>query len=159
MIMSNYSLRHLDLRDYCSLKEVYIEAICSQGQLHYTADQIEAWSSLAFLPGLFDQSLREGKGWVSLCQDEVVAFAIRYPSHRLALLYCRGNYSRKGHATALLSKVEEDAKNEGVKRLITEASFLSQPLLIKLGWLIKSKEKILIRGISFYHFRMEKLLV
>ena len=159
MIASNYSLRPLDLSDYSALKEVYREAICSQGQAYYTPAQIKAWSSLAFLPGVFDQSLAEGKGWVSICNNQVVAFAVRFPSKRLALLYCSGNYSRKGHATALLSKVEEDAKNEGVKRLITEASFLSINLLVKLGWLVKSKEKILISGVSFYHFRMEKTII
>ena len=154
----NFELRELEVDDYVAVREVYQDSIESQGHLFYSKDQIQAWSSLAFLPGVLDRPLYEGKGWVS-CQDkEIEAFAVRYPMNRLALLYCRGRSSRLGHATALLDLVEREAVQEEHIKLITEASLFSCPLLLRCGWLIQSQQTIQIADIEFERYLMEKTL-
>tara|TARA_Y100001968_G_scaffold219364_1_gene202121 strand:+ start:7988 stop:8464 length:477 start_codon:yes stop_codon:yes gene_type:complete len=154
----NFELRELLEDDHFVVRQVYQDSIESQGHLFYSKDQIQAWSSLAFLPGVLDRSLHEGKGWVS-CQDKrIEAFAVRYPMNRLALLYCRGRSSRLGHATRLLDLVEREALHEQHIKLITEASLFSCPLLLCRGWLIQSKQTIQIADIEFDRYLMEKKL-
>ena len=138
------------------VREIYMDAIENLDDVLYTDQQIKAWSSLAFLPSVLDDVLSSGKGWISLQNKEIAAFAVRYPLDRLALLYCRSNFSRQGHATSLIKQIEQEAFREGQYLLKTEASFLSFPLLMKLGWSLVRPEYIEIGGVEFKRFLMQK---
>ncbi len=157
MSKSHY-LKPLEHKHHELVKNVYINAIQEIGPLSYSDQQIVAWSSLAFLPGVLDESLSKGKGFVSFEEKEIAAFAVRYPLNRLALLYCRASFSRRGHATRLLNYIEFKAREEGKKFLYTEASIFSHPLLIKLGWNFIRYEFIEIGGVKFKRYRMKKEL-
>ena len=74
------------------------------------------------------------------------------------MLYCRGRSSRQGHGSALLKAIECDAQRMGIKRLQTEASLLSLPMLEQRGWLMIAPEPFTIAGVPFVRFQMEKLL-
>jgi len=141
-----------------TLREVYEDAIRNCNNLSYSQEQIEAWSALAYLPGILDKPLKQGLGWVSCVNQTIEAFALRYPHNRLALLYCRGRSSRQGHATALLHQIEEDTQKDRPITLKTEASLCSCQLLLRHGWIIIAPEEIQIGGIHFSRYLMEKTL-
>ena len=157
-MLGSYQLQPLRSSDWNAVREVYADAIESQGDAFYTKEQIQAWVALAYLPGVLDIPLAEGRGWITLENQYVVAFALRYPMDRLALLYCRGRFVRRGYASLLLNHVEQEAREEGHTRLVTEASFFSRPLLLRRGWKLIDSEKIEIGGIRFKRFLMEKSL-
>ncbi len=161
-LFNNYSLnrylRPCETSDEMALREVYEDAIRTSDNSLYSQEQIEAWSALAYLPGILDKPLLEGVGWVSCVDKTIEAFALRYPSNRLALLYCRGRSSRQGHATALLHQIEEETLDERPIKLKTEASLCSYKLLLNHGWKIISPEEIQIGGVNFYRYLMEKTL-
>ena len=113
-----------------ALREVYADAIRTCDKSLYSQEQIEAWSALAYLPGILDKPLKQGVGWGSCVNQTVEAFALKYPHNRLALLYCRGRSSRQGHATALLHQIEEDTLKDRPINLKTEASLCSYQLLL-----------------------------
>ena len=140
------------------LREVYEDAIRACDRSLYSQEQIEAWSSLSYLPGILDKPLREGKGWVSCVDKSIEAFAVKYPHNRLALLYCRGRSSRQGHATALLHQIEKDTLQHRPFNLKTEASLCSYQLLLRHGWTIIAPEEIQIGGVHFFRYLMEKTL-
>ena len=158
MSKSHY-LKPLEHKHYEVVKNVYINAIQEIGPLSYTDQQIAAWSSLAVLPGVLDESLEKGKGLVSFEGKEIAAFAVRFPMNRLALLYCRGRFARRGHGTALLQLLESHACKEGQEFLLAEASSCSYPLFLKRGWKLKSPEQIKIAGVDFTRYLMWKKLV
>ena len=137
------------------LREIYADAIESQAPQLYSDQQVQSWAALAWLPGVLDQTLREGSGWIS---GEEAAFAIRYPQDRLALLYCRGRAARQGHAQALLDRIEADSMADGVTSLRTEASQFSRPLFERRGWRLIAPETITIAGVPFERYRMHKAL-
>ena len=141
-----------------ALREVYEDAIRTCDTSLYTQEQIEAWSALAYLPGVLDKPLQHGVGWVSCVSKTIEAFALRYPHNRLALLYCRGRSSRQGHATALLHQIEEDTLQERPINLKTEASLCSYQLLLRHGWTLIAPEQIQIGGVHFSRYLMEKTL-
>ena len=150
------ALRRIVPNDHSLLREIYADAIESQARLLYSQEQVQAWAALAWLPGILDRTFEEGSGWIS---GEDAAFAIRYPSTRLALLYCRGSAARQGHASQLLVQVEEDARRHGFDRLTTEASQFSRPLLERCGWRVVDPETIAIGGVEFVRYRMAKALL
>ena len=146
--------------DFPIVRAVYADAVESQTDSFslYNDDQIKAWAALAWLPGILDKPLKEGIGWISCEKQSVEAFALRYPLNRLALLYCRGRSSRRGHATSLLQFLEQDAVETGQKVLFTEASLFSYPLLLKCGWSLESLQTIKIGGVPFQRYLMQKKL-
>ena len=141
-----------------ALREVYEDAIRNCDRSLYSQEQIDAWSSLAYLPGVLDKPLKHGCGWVSCVNKTIEAFALKYPQNRLALLYCRGRSSRQGHATALLYQIEEDTRKERPINLKTEASLCSYKLLLRHGWRIIAPEELQIGGVHFSRYLMEKTL-
>ena len=151
-------MRPCESSDEMVLREVYEDAIRSCDRSLYSQEQIEAWSSLSYLPGILDKPLREGKGWVSCVDKSIEAFAVKYPHNRLALLYCRGRSSRQGHATALLHQIEKDTVQHRPFNLKTEASLCSYQLLLRHGWTIIAPEEIQIGGVHFSRYLMEKTL-
>ncbi len=154
----NRYLRPCESSDEMALRAVYEDAIRTCDKSLYSQAQIEAWSALAYLPGILDKPLKQGVGWVSCVNQNIEAFALKYPYNRLALLYCRGRSSRQGHATALLHQIEEDTLKDRPLNLKTEASLCSYQLLLRHGWTIIAPQEIHIGGVHFSRYLMEKTL-
>ena len=55
-MISDFQLRPICDSDHYVLREVYVDAINYQKNALYTQDQIQAWSALAWLPGILDRS-------------------------------------------------------------------------------------------------------
>jgi hypothetical protein len=58
----------------------------------------------------------------------------------------------------VLVSLEQEASRQGVKKLRSEASYISHPLFERMGWLTVEKEQLLIGGVSFERFRIAKSL-
>ena len=73
------ALRPVGPGDADLLRQIYADAIERQAPGLYSSDQVQAWASLAWLPGVLDRTLLEGVGWISGADE---AFALRYPRDR-----------------------------------------------------------------------------
>ena len=152
------NLRQITIKDQLDLKKVYFDSIQSLDEKIYTQEQKIAWSSQAWDNPSFDRLLSKGKGWLLSERGKIVAFATRYPDHRIALFYCKGKFQRKGCGSKLLNKLEEEAKKEGLDSLSTEASLISYELFLKNEWKIIRKEKVTINNILFERYKMIKII-
>ncbi len=156
------SLRPLVAADLPELVELYRDAVLSQTHGLYSDRQIQAWAHHAGRDGGLVEALARGVGLASCAAPPgrtIEAFALLDPIDRLSLLYCRGRSSRQGRATALLAALEGIALGHGSRRLRTEASQLSRPLLERLGWQVEGEEEVLFAGVLFRRWRMIKDLV
>jgi GNAT superfamily N-acetyltransferase len=151
------SLRPLRAEDDEQVIEVYRDAVLSQASDLYSPAQIAAWAHHAGRDPGFRAILRRGMGLAS-CSDPagrcIEAFGLLDPLDRLSLLYCRGRAARQGRATALVRALEHHARQAGCRRLRTEASFLSRPLLERLGWAVEAEEQVILAGENFRRWRM-----
>ena len=150
------NVRQITIKDQIELKKVYFNSIQSLDEKIYTQDQKRAWSSQAWNNPNFDKSITQGKGWLVSEEGVIIAFATRYPNKRISLLYCKGKFQRKGYGTKLIHKLENDARNEGLDSLSTEASLISYKLFLKNEWEIIRKEKVIINNIFFERYKMIK---
>ena len=149
-------LRQTNIKDKFKLKSIYFDSINSIEGGIYSPEQKFAWSSQAWENKEFDRNFIKGNGWVIEINSKLEAFAIRYPSNRLSLLYCKSNSKGKGLGTRLLKKIEEDAKKNNIDTIYTEASLMSYRLLLKNEWKIIHKEKFFIKDTIFYRYKMYK---
>ncbi len=152
------NLRQITTKDQIELKKVYFDSIQSLDEKIYNQDQKRAWSSQAWDNPIFDKVITKGKGWLLTEKKIIVAFATRYPNDRIALFYCKGKFQRKGCGSKLLHKLEDEAKNEGLYSLSTEASLISYELFLKNQWKIIRKEKVTINNILFERYKMTKII-
>ena len=150
------NLKQVTKKDQLNLKKLYFNSIISIDEKIYSKYQKIAWASQAWDNRNFDLSINKGQGWLIHEKEKIVAFAIRYPSNRIALLYCMAGSQRKGYGTKLLNKLEKEAKEERLTFLSTEASLISYRLFLKNNWEIIRKEKITIKNIIFERYKMIK---
>ena len=153
------NLKQITKKDQLDLKKLYFNSIISIDERIYSQEQKRAWASQAWENKNFDLSINEGNGWLINNNEKIIAFATRYPNNRIALLYCKGDSQRKGFGTMLLSKLENEAKEEGLPSLSTEASLISYKLFLRNNWKIVRKEKIIIKNIIFERYKMNKILI
>jgi len=150
------NLKQITQKDQLDLKKIYFDSIISIDEKIYTSEQKRAWASQAWDNKYFNLSLKEGKGWIINEKEKIIAFALRYPNNKIALLYCRGDSQRKGYGTKLIQKLENDAIKDGIPFLLTEASLISYKLFLRNNWEIIRKEKINIQNIIFERYKMIK---
>ncbi len=152
------NLRQITIKDQMELKKVYFDSIQSLDEKIYSQEQKRAWSSQSWNNPNFYKSITKGNGWLLSKKGIIIAFAIRYPSDRIALFYCKGKFQRKGFGSMLLHKLEDEAKEEGLDSLSTEASLISYKLFLKNEWKIIRKEKVIINNIFFERYKMTKTI-
>lgn len=157
----DHELRPYRAADLAALLQLYRAAVQSQCGDHYTTEQVMAWAAHAGPGGAVAAAIERGWTLVNPVQPgsaELAAFAVLDPIDRLSLLYCDGRFCRQGRASALLRAAESEAHARGVIQLRTEASQLSRPLLLRLGWQIEAEETVLFAAVRFVRWRMIKTL-
>ena len=165
------SLRVLHPGDLDQVAAVYRDAVISQAQGLYSPGQIAAWSNHATTSNAIKDALERGYGLASCGQWSphhhsagettpavIEAFGLLDPIDRLSLLYCRGRSCRQGRSSAILRALELYARQQGCRQWRTEASQLSKPLLLRLGWCIDAEETVIFAGEPFQRWRMIKSL-
>ena len=152
------NLKRITIKDQLELKKVYFDSIKSLDEKIYSQEQKRAWLGQSWINPNFDKSINQGKGWLISEKGKVIAFATRYPNNRIALFYCKGKFQRKGCGSKLLHKLEEEAREEGLDFLSTEASLISYKLFLKNEWEIIRKEKVTINNILFERYKMIKII-
>lgn len=151
-----HRIRELRREEHTEAIRIYQQAVLSCDQKLYTQAQREAWAAQG--PSLH-AALARGQGLASEgLNGELLAFALRDPNTRLSLLYCHPQAQRQGHGRALVEAAETAATHEKLSELQTEASLISTPLLLSLGWRIRWREMVLIRGVPFERFNLSKAL-
>jgi GNAT superfamily N-acetyltransferase len=149
-------IRRLEPRDHDALVEIYREAVLTSTAPLYTAPQQSAWARQC---NAIRPMLQRGQGLV--CSDgsgRLLAFCLRDPEDRIALLYGHPAAQRQGYGRALLLASQAEAAATGQRHLRTEASLISRPLFEALGWRISWREELLIGGVHFERFRMHTSL-
>ena len=151
-----HRIRELRREEHTEAIRIYQQAVLSCDQKLYTQAQREAWASQG--PSLH-AALTRGQGLASEGSDgQLLAFALRDPNARLSLLYCHPEAQGQGHGRALVNAAETAAAQENLAELHTEASLISTPLLLSLGWRIRWRETLLIRGVPFERFNLSRSL-
>ena len=151
------NLKQITKKDQFDLKKLYFNSIFTIDKRIYSLEQKRAWASQVWDNKNFELCMNDGNGWLINKEERVIAFALRYPNNRIALLYCAGDSQRKGYGTILIRKLEKEAKEEGLPFLLTEASLISYKLFLRNKWKIIRKEKITIKNIIFDRYKMMKI--
>lgn len=153
----------MTLRDYLptdaeSLVAVYRDAARNLGRQRYTDAQTSVWALHPEDLEQFRVTLSEGQTICAVVDGSPVAFGQRNPADHLAYLYCHSAHARRGHASAILLRLESYALADRVSILQVEASWVARPFFERFGYRVIEEERPVRHGLELLRFKMKKEL-
>jgi len=129
-------LRPYEAADAAATWEVFHAAVRHTARARYSAAQVAAWA-----PDDVDAdrwARRRAAAWtlVAVIDEQVVGFADLTDAGELDMLYVHPDHAREGVATHLLTAVVTEAEHRGLSRVEVHASWVLQPLLERLGFVL-----------------------
>ncbi|MEQ9618471.1 MAG: GNAT family N-acetyltransferase [Deltaproteobacteria bacterium] len=158
MTHSEIKIRQYTGSDIDKLAKVYRDSVLELGKGHYDPERLRVWASFSDETGEFGNLLESGYTLVAEATDGPFAFGALNPVDHISLLYTMKGHSRTGVATAIYRELEAHSLSAGIIILRTEASRVSKPFFLKMGFEIVETETALRKGLRFERFKMKKML-
>ncbi len=141
------------------IREIYRESVQQLAPLLYTPEQVIAWSSFPDNLEKFWQFVYQPQTYVMEFEKQIIGFCgLRNDGH-IASFYFHPNFTRQGYGTKMLNHVLDRGINQGLKKFYTEASFFSQPVFARCGFVIVEMETVKYGEVSFERYKMEKRIM
>jgi putative acetyltransferase len=154
------TIRTYQRDDAAGVADVFYRSVREVAVSDYSADQVRAW-----VPGRWDaeqEHRRSGDGrLVLVAADElgpVVAFIDLEPDGHIDRLFCAPEAAGQGIASRLYDSIETAAREQGLRRLYTEASELARRFFQRKGFVVLERQDKILRGVPIHNYRMEKTL-
>ncbi|RQH07546.1 GNAT family N-acetyltransferase [Paraburkholderia dinghuensis] len=145
-------------RDAAALASLFRASVTALTAAHYDAAQRAAWASSADDVASFGASLVRGTTLVAVRDGVPVAFGQLWPVDHVEMLYVAPGWTRRGLATALLTRLESLAREQGASVLGTDASALARPVFERAGFSLVSAQTVWRGGVSLSRFHLAKPL-
>ncbi len=127
--------------------DVYYQAIQKLGGAYYSQAMLNRWSESAKDVRYWQKRLALIQPALAFIDGQLVGFIELEENGHIGCLYTHPDWARRGVATCLYQHLEQQARDRGLTQLFVEASYLSRPLFLKMGF-IEEREIKLNLGIS-----------
>jgi putative acetyltransferase len=151
-------IRDYDAKDAPEIAHLFYETVREVNRAVYSSEQVRAWAPEVPDPAAWHARMSGRRTLVAEEDGEVVAFAELEGDGHLDMLYCRQDAVRRGVGSRLYGAVEERARQQGLKRIFTEASITARPFFERHGFRIVRERTVVVRGVEMTNFSMEKFL-
>lgn len=159
--MSSIKIRRAVLADASHLPGIFEEAIRQIASRFYSIDQVNAWAGRAWrLQEVFEQDFNARTAWVAEDQTgRLLAYLDLEGGGHIDFFYALPDVTRTDITRDMYALLEAEARAQGVARLTTEASEAAKRFFEKQGFVVSSRNDVVISGVSIYNYRMEKALL
>jgi putative acetyltransferase len=151
-------IRPYNPADTAALADVFRQAVLETGAAAYNPEQVAVWAGFVNNLDRFQHRLQAGMTRVAWVGGQIAAFGQLYPPDHIEFLYTDSAFARLGCATQIYQTLEAESLAQNMTRLHTEASHLSRPFFLKMGFSVVEPEIVERQGVLFERFKMEKLL-
>ena len=154
---SNRDFRWAAPADYDVLADIMFDAV-RNGESRYAERQRAAWVPARRSGPEWEARLR-GQDIVLAEQDgKAVGFASLADGGYVDFAYIRPEAQHKGLFRQLMSRIVERAIAKGDALLWTHASLMAEPAFASVGFVVRTREQVVIGGESFDRCEMEMRL-
>jgi putative acetyltransferase len=140
------------------LVDLFRDTVRSVNLADYSAEQVRAWAPDEIDRDAWADRLAQNRSFVAELGDAIAGFTELTAEGHVHMLFVAQDRQRQGVATALLERVEAEARDLGLDRLTTEASLTARPVFEKHGYTVVQRQQVTIRGQTLTNFRMAKPL-
>jgi putative acetyltransferase len=124
----------------------------------YSPDQIAAWASDDIDPDKW--ATRFAGRFVVVAEDagRLAGFTDLEANGHIDRFYVSADHQGQGVGRAMLTEVVAEARRLGLVRLFVEASITARPFFESQGFAMVAPQVVVLRGVEFVNYRMERLL-
>lgn len=146
--------RSADLPAMC---RVFYEAV-HHAAMPYSSDQRRAWAPAPPDPADWEGRLRDQVVLVAEGDGVLLGFMTLRENGYLDLAYVAPDAQGRGVADALYRQIENQAMDQGLRRLTVAASHPARSFFRRQGWTQVEAQVVSRSGVDLENFRMEKRL-
>ncbi|OCJ11950.1 acetyltransferase [Rhizobium sp. AC27/96] len=137
--------------------DIFLRAIRETASKDYSPEQIAAWAKVDDAE-VWAQYRASRPTWLAMNGPMPVGFTDLKPDGCLDMMFVDPDHQGKGIASLLLATVENAARDQGLRRIFTEASLTARPFFERRGFVVLAAQQVQKRGQTLTNFRMEKML-
>ncbi|WHY21923.1 GNAT family N-acetyltransferase [Paenibacillus sp. G2S3] len=148
--------------DISQLISLFYETVHSVNKQHYSQEQLDAWApkeERALKLNAWSTSLLQNITYVAEMNGWIVGFSDMTVEGHLDLLYVHKDFQGQGVASALVNKLEMEARELGLHEMDTEASITARPFFERHGYPLIMKQCVERKGVFLVNYRMRKKLI
>jgi GNAT superfamily N-acetyltransferase len=129
-----FTVRRAREEDAEGIWRVHTSAIRCIASSHYTPEEVEAWAS-PLKPEHYAEAIRNKEFYVAEEDDAVIGFGTLNPGEsEIEAVYVSPGVVRRGVGSAILGRLEERARDLGLKSLKMDASLNAVPFYRSAGY-------------------------
>ncbi|GGE66531.1 GNAT family N-acetyltransferase [Priestia taiwanensis] len=128
----------------------------------YSKEQLDVWAPISEKDNKMDiwgTSLTQNITYVAKKDGRIVGFGDLTSSGYLDRLYVHKDYQRQGIASALIHKLEREAKRLHLPEVHTHASITAKLFFLSKGYTIVCEQTVHRQGIALINYKMRKQFV
>jgi GNAT superfamily N-acetyltransferase len=156
-----FEVRDATVDDAPAVAELFYYTILNVNVGDYSVTQVEAWAGPAPDPEMWERRIAQDRSarrtFVAAAEGTVVGFADLEKNGHVDMLYVHHEYQGCGIASALLDRIEAEARRFGLRRLYTEASITAEPFFLTRGFNLVRPQLVEVRGQTFRNYVLEKV--
>lgn len=125
----------------------------------YTPQQIDAWSPQNYTEDMqaqWKERIRVNRPWVAEVDGEPAGFADLQPSGYIDQFFVAAPYAGRGVGAALMERLEQTAREQGIVRLFAHVSLTAQPFFVRHGFRIEEERQPVVGGVALRNAVMSK---
>lgn len=136
-------------------RKVHSKSIREVAGENLSDEQVEAWADIEETG---EEKLPEEKErWVAEEDGKMIGFGdYNHENGEITGIYVHPDHTRKGVASELLEKIEEDARKRGLEKLWCKSSKTARKFYSEKGYEVKEKFQYDLCGVEMPAYRMEK---
>jgi putative acetyltransferase len=151
-------LRRVRRADIPQIARLYYETVRRVNARDYGPEQIEAWAPWVYPDAFWQRRFRRYRVLVAEENGSVVAFVELAPKGEIDCFYVHHGHQHRGVGTALMARVEREARSRGNSRLFADVSITAEPFFRRVGFRVVRRQIKIYRNRAFKQAVMEKRL-
>jgi putative acetyltransferase len=152
------TLRPYRPEDAPALLALFRDTIRRVNNRDYSPVQIAAWASDDI--DLVAYAAKFTGRFVPVAEEDgrVVGFTDLEADGHVDRMYVSADHQGRGIARQLLAAVVTEARRLGLVRLYSEVSITARPFFESQGFAVEAEQVVVVRGVEFVNYRMERVL-
>lgn len=142
----------------CSLVDVFCRAVHHIDDQYYDQKQKNVWAPLPADMDFWYRRFAQTHPWVALVHQRVAGFIELDEQGHIDCLYVDPDFQQQGIGAALLQHVIQQAQQQGLTQLSTDASRCARTLFLQHGFTEQNIQVVRRRGVMLANHQMLRTL-
>ncbi|MEX1189350.1 MAG: GNAT family N-acetyltransferase [Bacteroidia bacterium] len=144
--------------DLLELQQLFVETIEIVCKADYTNQQIKAWTSGIENKQRWQDILTKHIVFVAIESEIISGFCSLDKGNHIDLFYVHKDFQRRGVAKTLYTSIVNEAKRQRQIELTSDVSKTAKPFYEKMGFKVVRKQIVMVKGVEFINYKMNKKL-